>query len=128
MVEDTFQRLSEKQKIFCSKQISSFIEEVSRDEFIVQLNLVKDSSAHRIKTNMTDGTRSTAEAGTKTSSSILATDLDIDRNNSLATTKKPRKPSTKASIMSNSAFKTKGSRASEPVDPPELKSVSMCLE
>ena len=61
---------------------------------------------------MTDGTRSTAEAGTKISSSILAADLvrppelllDIDKNNSLATAKMPRKPNTKHSMMSSSAF------------------------
>ena len=49
LVEDAFKRLSEKQKIFCSKQINNFIKEVSKDKFVVQLNSVKESSANKNK-------------------------------------------------------------------------------
>ena len=106
MLEDAFKRLSEKEKIFCAKQMNSFIEDVAKDQFILQIN---DSIAQRIKTNNTAGTSRMAEAGTKTSSKNPARDLtrplellpDICRNNNLATTKIPKDPSKNPSMTSS---------------------------
>ena len=58
LLEDAFKRLSEREKIFCSKQMNSFIEDVAEDQFILQINY---SSAQRIKTNNTAGTRRMAQ-------------------------------------------------------------------
>ena len=38
MIEEAFKRLSEKEKIFCSKQINNFIQEMSEDRFIIPLD------------------------------------------------------------------------------------------
>ena len=107
--------------MFCSKHINNFIEDVSKDEFIDQLDPSNDSSGQRIKTNTTAGTSSMTEAGTKTSFKNRAKDLtrplillpDICRNNNLATTKRPKDPSTNPSMTSSSAFKISGSIPSD---------------
>ena len=74
--------------------MNSLIEDVSEDQFIVQLDPSNDSSAQRTKTNTKAGTSSMAETGTKRSSKNPARDLtrplkllpDICRNNNLVTT------------------------------------------
>ena len=38
MMEDAFKRLSEKQKIFCARQMNSLIEDMGEDQFIVHMN------------------------------------------------------------------------------------------
>ena len=75
MMEDAFERLSEKEKIFCSKQINNFIQDVSEDRFIIPLDQLNDSKAQRMNTNMTAGTSNIAEAGTKMSSKKPARDF-----------------------------------------------------
>ena len=107
MMEGAFKRLTKKEKIFCAKQMNNFIEDVAKDQFILQIN---DSIAQRIKTNNTAGTSRVAEVGTKTSSKNPARDLtrplellpDICRNNNLAPTKRANDPSTNPSMTSGS--------------------------
>ena len=114
MMEDAFKRFSEKEKIFCAKQMNSFNEDVAEDHFILQIN---NSSAQRTNTKTTAGTSSMADAGTKISSKRPASDLtkslellpDTCRNSNLATTKRAKDPSTNPSIISSSAFKISGS-------------------
>ena len=76
MMEDAFERLSEKEKMFCSKQINKFIQDGSEDQFIIPLDQLNDSRAQRINTNMTAGTSNMAEAGTKISSKNPARDFN----------------------------------------------------
>ena len=65
MMEEAFNRLSEKPKIFCAKQMNNLIDDMSEDLFIVHTN---NSSAQRTKTKTRAGTSNMADAGTKTSS------------------------------------------------------------
>ena len=69
MMEDAFKRLSEKQKIFCARQMNSVIEDMGEDQFIVHMN---NSNAQRTKTKTMAGTSNMADAGTKTSSRTSA--------------------------------------------------------
>ena len=46
LVEDAFKRLSEKQKIFCCKQMNNSVEDVSNYIFEIRLYEVKYSNAH----------------------------------------------------------------------------------
>ena len=110
MMEDAFNRLSEKPKIFCARQMNNLIDDMSEDLFIVHSN---KSSAHRTKAKTRAGTSNIADAGTKTSSSTSVNNLnelpelrpDSITDINLATTKTTKSENRNINMISSSAFK-----------------------